>query len=93
MKIWILDFHNRAKKQIQTLPKAVQKRIVSYFEERVLTQLDPSTLASQLVGEMTGFYRYRIGDYRVITSIDQGKMVILALEIGHRKEIYKKVRH
>jgi mRNA interferase RelE/StbE len=93
MKIWILDFHNRAKKQIQTLPKAVQKRIVSYFEERVLTQLDPSTLASQLVGEMTGFYRYRIGDYRVITSIDQGKMVILALEIGHRKEIYKKIRH
>jgi mRNA interferase RelE/StbE len=93
MKIWILDFHNRAKKQIQTLPKAVQKRIVSYFEERVLTQLDPSTLASQLVGEMTGFYRYRIGDYRVITSIDQGKMVILAIEIGHRKEIYKKIRH
>lgn len=78
---------------MQTLPKSVQKRIVSYFEERVLTQIDPSALASQLVGEMTGFYRYRIGDYRVITSIDQGKMVILALEIGHRKEIYKKIRH
>ncbi len=93
MKIWTLDLHNRAKKQLKDLPKDIQKRIISYLEERVLTQIDPRSLASPLVGEMTGFYLYRIGSYRVITSINQGKMVILALEIGHRKEVYKKTRH
>lgn len=93
MKLWVLGLHDRAKKQLKNLPKDAQKRIISYFEERVLTHVDPSSLASQLVGEMSGFYRYRIGDYRVITSIDHGKMIILALEVGHRKEIYKKTRH
>lgn len=93
MKIWSLDFHDRAKKQLRSLPKDIQKRIITYLEERVLTQIDPRSLASSLSGDMTGFYRYRVGDYRIITSIDQGKMVILALEIGHRKDIYQKIRH
>ena len=93
MKLWILDLHDKAKKQLQNLPKDTQKRIISYFEERVLTHIDPISLASPLVGEMSGFYRYRIGDYRVITIIDRGKMIVLALEIGHRKEIYKNIHH
>lgn len=93
MKIWQLNFHERAVRQLKGLPKDIQRRIISYFEERVLVQTDPRVLASKLSGEMSGLFRYRIGDYRVITALDKGKMIVLALEVGHRKEVYKKVNH
>jgi len=64
-------------------------RIISYLEERVLTQIDPRSLASCLSGDMNGFYRYRVGDYRIITSIDHGKMVVLALEMDTEKTSMK----
>lgn len=93
MLFWQLAFNNRGQKQFEKLPKNIQKRIFDYFDERVLNQPNPFILASRLVNDEYEFFRYRIGDYRIITQIDQGKMIILAVEVGHRKEIYKKTRH
>lgn len=90
MQFWELRLHEKAEKQIKKLPTAIQKRIINFFKERILSSADPLTFAKPLTGDMSGFWRFRIGEYRVITIIDQGKMVILALEIGHRKDVYKK---
>lgn len=93
VKIWHLLIEQDAKKQFLKLPKNLQSRILDYFEDRVLIAPDPLVFASPLSGEMAGLHRFRIGDYRVITNVDKGKLIIVAVAIGHRKEIYKKTRH
>ena len=93
MHIWQLAFHHRAEKQIRQLPSATQKRMIDFFEQRVLDLPDPLILARPLHGDMAGLWRFRIGDYRVIVTMDRRKMIILALEIGHRKEIYTSLHH
>ena len=93
LRIWQLFFESDAKKQFAKLPKNLQSRILDYFEDRVLIAPDPLVLASPLAGEMTGLWRFRIGDYRVICKVDKGKLIIMAVAIGHRKEIYKKIHH
>lgn len=93
MQFWQLAFDDRAKKQFKKLPQNIQKRIAAFFEERVLNQANPFTLASRLVNDEVELFRYRIGDYRVVTQVDQGKMIILAIEVGHRKEIYEILFH
>ncbi|HEK9992452.1 TPA: type II toxin-antitoxin system RelE/ParE family toxin [Streptococcus equi subsp. zooepidemicus] len=73
-------------KQFKKLDKFVQKQIKSYLE-KVLS--DPRAKGKGLVANRSGQWRYRIGNYRVIVNIQDGEMIVLALEVGHRKDIYK----
>lgn len=76
-----------AKKQLKQLDKPVQKRITKFLNE--LTELaDPRSKGKSLVGDLKGFWRYRVGDYRLICRIHDEKLEILVVELGHRKEIY-----
>lgn len=72
-------------KQLEKLTKSVSKRIIDKIES--ITE-DPF----KFVKKMKGFdlYRLRVGDYRVIMSIERGKMIIFVLEAGHRSVIYQK---
>ncbi|MBF6625908.1 type II toxin-antitoxin system RelE/ParE family toxin [Aerococcaceae bacterium zg-BR9] len=72
-------------KQFKKLDKFVQKQIKSYLESVVT---NPRSKEKGLVANRSGQWRYRIGDYRVIVNIQDNEMVILALEVGHRKNIY-----
>ncbi|MBF6978512.1 MULTISPECIES: type II toxin-antitoxin system RelE family toxin [Aerococcaceae] len=72
-------------KQFKKLDKFVQKQIKSYLESVVT---NPRSKGKGLVANRSGQWRYRIGDYRVIVNIQDNEMVILALEVGHRKNIY-----
>ncbi len=93
IKIWQLLFETDVKKQFSKLPKDTQSRILDYFEDRILTAPNPLIFASSLSGEMEGLWRFRVGNYRVICNVDKGKLIIVAVAIGHRKEIYKKIHH
>ena len=76
-----------AKKQLKQLDKPVQKRITKFLTE--LTELaDPRSKGKMLVGNFSGFWRYRVGDYRLICRIHDEELEILVVEVGHRKEIY-----
>lgn len=76
-----------AKKQLKQLDKPVQKRITKFLTE--LTELaDPRSKGKMLVGDLKGFWRYRVGDYRLICRIHDEELEILVVEVGHRKEIY-----
>ena len=72
-------------KQLGKLDKSVAKRIVDKVE---FISEDPFTHVQRLRG--LGLYRLRVGDYRVIMSIERGKMVVFVLEVGHRSVIYRK---
>ncbi len=72
-------------KQLKKLDKPMQKRIIEKVDS---ISYDPFSHVTKLVG--LDFYRLRVGDYRIIMTIENGKMVIFVLEIGHRGDIYKK---
>ncbi|MDO5054224.1 MAG: type II toxin-antitoxin system RelE/ParE family toxin [Pasteurella oralis] len=88
--IWIVLFADTAKKQLKKLarknPQKAQQ-IINYL--KILATLEnPRDRGKGLVGDLSGLWRYRIGDYRIICHINNGEMIITTLELGHRRDIY-----
>jgi mRNA interferase RelE/StbE len=86
---WRVEFQRSAAKQLRALDRSVQQRILKYFRERVLSLEDPRRLGKALTGEKGGLWRYRIGDYRAICKLEDERLVVLLLDVGHRREIYR----
>ncbi|MCX7342527.1 MAG: type II toxin-antitoxin system RelE/ParE family toxin [Proteobacteria bacterium] len=83
---WLIEWEPIAEKQLEKLDFPIQKKIRNYLHERVTT--DPRATASPLVGNKSGLWRYRVGDYRIICRIKDHLLVVLVLEVGHRKDVY-----
>jgi mRNA interferase RelE/StbE len=86
---WTVEFQLTAQKQIRELDRSIQQRILSYFRKRVLTAENPRKLGKPLTGDKGGLWRYRIGDYRAICKIEDERLIVLVLNVGHRREIYR----
>lgn len=78
-----------AEKDLSKLDKQSALRIIKFFKERIVTSDNPKQLGKQLTGTLKPFWRFRVGDYRIICDINDDELVILTLRIGHRKEVYK----
>ncbi|MDE5580330.1 MAG: type II toxin-antitoxin system RelE/ParE family toxin [Treponemataceae bacterium] len=77
----------KPRKQLAKLDNSVKKRILDYMDE-VANLSDPRSKGKSLVGNLMGFWRYRVGDYRILCRIHDEELEILVVEVGHRKEIY-----
>ena len=66
-----------------------QKMIKAWIEKNLVNCSDPRAHGKGLTSNRSGQWRYRIGDYRLICLIEDNKLVILALSVGHRSEVYK----
>ena len=86
--MWSLLYDDRAADQMRRLDKAIARRVRGYMDA-VLASGDPRSRGHGLSGPLSGYWRYRIGDYRLIAAIEDDRLVVLALEIGHRSEVYK----
>ena len=86
---WIVRFSDDAKRDLLKLNKQIQKRIASFLLDRVQNTDNPRATGKALQGQFAGYWRYRVGDYRLICQIKDGELVILVIEIGHRKNIYR----
>ena len=80
-----VDFSNKAKKQFDKLEKSLKIRIVASLER---CRVRPYAHVKKLAGIL--LFALRVGEYRIILDINNGKMLILVIKLGHRKEIYKK---
>lgn len=80
-------FSDRAEKQFLRLDGAVQKQIKKFVLKLEKLE-DPRTEGKALVGNLIGFWRYRVGDYRLLCRIRDQELVIVVVEIGHRREVY-----
>jgi mRNA interferase RelE/StbE len=78
-------FSDKAEKQLKKLDKNIQNRIISALER---IRIRPEAHAIKLVGDPG--YKLRVGDYRLFLDIDKGKLLILVIKVGHRKNVYKK---
>lgn len=87
---WRIEFEDAALKELSKLDKPVAKRIVTFLRERVAVLDDPRSIGEALKGSRLGeFWKYRVGDYRIITTIEDGVMRILVLKVGNRREVYR----
>ncbi len=86
---WKVEFQRSAAKQLRALDGPTQRRILRFFRERVAMSDDPRKLGKALTGDKGGLWRYRIGDYRAICKLEDERLTVLVLEVGHRREIYR----
>lgn len=86
---WIVRFERQALRQLTKLPKSVQDRISNYMKNRVARFEDPRDVGDPLTGKYRGYWKYRVGDYRVIAKIMDEELVVLVVRIGHRREVYR----
>ncbi|MDE7315216.1 MAG: type II toxin-antitoxin system RelE/ParE family toxin [Mucispirillum sp.] len=86
-----IEVSERFEKEFKKLDKYTQKMIKAWIEKNLSNTENPRVFGKGLSADKAGLWRYRIGDYRLICEIIDKKLVILALTIGHRKEIYKNI--
>ena len=87
---WTIDYTETASKQLRKLDKQMGRRIVDFMDERIAGQDDPRSTGKALTGPMLGaFWRYRVGDYRIICDIQDGALCVLVVEVANRREVYR----
>ena len=87
---WTVEINDNALKQLEKLGKPEARRIRDYLDDRVAPLSDPRQLGKGLNGSKLGeLWRYRVGDYRIICDLQDNRLVVLVVEIGHRREVYR----
>lgn len=79
----------KVQKQLRKLDKGTAALIVRYLYKNIDNTENPREKGKALVGNHAGQWRYRVGDYRVICEIIDDELVVMAVTLGHRREIYK----
>lgn len=86
---WTIEYAETAKTQLRKLDRQSARRVVDYMDERIAPLDDPRSTGKALSGPLGGFWRYRIGDLRVICDLQDGHLRVLVVRIGNRREIYR----
>jgi mRNA interferase RelE/StbE len=86
---WKVEFDPAARRELDKLDKTVARRIFKFLYERVLRLDDPRKIGERLQGALGEFWRYRVGDYRLVCSLEDDRLTVLVLRIGQRREIYR----
>jgi len=79
----------RAQRQLRKIAETDRDRILRFLGERIAIAEDPRRLGEALKGWASNLWRYRVGDIRIIVRIEDQRVAVLVLEVGHRREIYK----
>lgn len=87
---WTIEYDVTAVKDLKHIGKREARRIVDYIEERIAGQDNPRALGKSLKGPFGAFWRYKVGDYRLTCLIEDKKVTILVVRIGHRGDVYRK---
>ena len=87
---WTIKLTNTSKKQISKLDKQIAKRLFVFLKKRIALLDDPRSVGEALKGTYLGeYWKYRVGDYRIIAKIEDDVVTVLVLSVGHRKEVYR----
>lgn len=88
--VWVISYTETATKQLGKLDRPTARRILDFMDARIAPQADPRSIGGALTGPTLGaFWRYRVGDFRIICDIQDEALCVLVIEIGHRSEIYR----
>jgi len=88
--VWTIEFAESAAKALSKLDSGVARHITRFLRDRLATAVDPRKLGAALKGDDLGeFWKYRVGDYRIIADIQDQRVRILVVRIGNRKDVYR----
>jgi len=87
---WNVELAESAARELAKLDPSERKRIVKFLRQRLARPDDPRSIGEALHGSRLGeFWKYRVGDYRLIVRIEDDRLVVLVLRVGHRKQVYR----
>ncbi len=86
---WSVEFDDRARRELRKLDPQIQREILRYLRERIAGSSDPRELGKRLRLNLAGLWRYRVGDYRLICRLEDYRLVVLVIKVGHRREVYE----
>lgn len=87
MSVWNLETTSEFEKALKKLDKPVRQRIAAALDE-IIKLDDPRSRGRGLSGNLVGYWRYRVGDYRVLADIQDDRLVIIGIGVGHRFAVY-----
>jgi len=87
--VWRIEYAESVQKDVRKFDAQERKRIRDFIEVKVALLDDPRSLGKPLSGGLSGLWRYRVGNYRVIANIEDRDVCILVVKIAHRKEVYR----
>ena len=87
---WTVELDPAALKELRKLDRQVARRILTFLRERLAVIDDPRSIGEALRGDTLGdYWKYRLGDYRIVSRIIDRRILILVLRIGHRRDVYR----
>jgi mRNA interferase RelE/StbE len=87
---WRIEFSKLARNDLDGLDPQIAKRIVRFLDERVAPLGNPRLIGEALKGQTFGaFWKYRVGDYRIVASLEDEVMRVLVVRVGNRREVYR----
>ena len=87
---WKIELSPLTQKNLDLLDPQIARQILRFLHERIAPLDDPRSIGEALKGSrLNNFWKYRVGDYRLISSIEDGALQILVVRIGNRREVYR----
>lgn len=87
---WRVEFAKGAQKDLAKLDAPGRDWILRFLAERVENSDDPRNLGAALKGPVAGrYWKYRVGDYRIVCDLQDGLFLVLVVRVGHRREVYR----
>jgi mRNA interferase RelE/StbE len=87
---WKIELSAQVDRELSKLDPQQSKRILKFLRERLAALENPRSIGQALQGSKLGeFWKYRVGDYRLICKIEDKQLLILVLRVGHRREVYR----
>lgn len=87
--VWRIEFDRAAARDLKKLGSDAERRVLTFLRTRIAGSSDPRQLGKPLTGDQKGFWRYRVGDYRIVAVIEDDHFVVLVVTVGHRREVYR----
>lgn len=88
-RAWRVEFDHAAARELRKLGVEAERRVLRFLRERIAGAEDPRRFGHALTGDRKGLWRYRVGDYRIVATIEDDRFMVLVVTVGHRREVYR----
>jgi len=85
---WTIEYDEEAVRDLKKLDRRAQREILDYMGQRIGRAEDPRSFGKPLRHSKFGLWRYRVRDYRIICQLQQAKLIVLVVAVGHRSNVY-----
>jgi mRNA interferase RelE/StbE len=86
---WDYELTDNARKNLRDLGPSAEKKVVTYLKKRIKGATNPRALGKPLRGELAGLWRYRVEDYRILARIEDRRLIVTVVTVGHRRDVYE----